>query len=412
MKVVVFMLSILCIVKKPVKCIPELQLVQIIFAHKTYAPILELTNSKDTDLPYPLSYEYFNTAPIGMPRTGMLNMYALGVHLREVYDEFLGDVYTCETMKMQTAEYPLSMLSGQLVNAGLWPPAKIQQWSVDLNWQPIPTDYTLAREDTLLLGAHCPSFILEMEKVLNMVQVRERLTHYSSLFDYISRSTGIKVQRPSEVALLYAVLETKADLNQSLPHWAEDIFPDGGMYNVSLLEYDLLWQTPLQKQLNGGTILKEILANSLMYIDGQIPEERKLMIYSGNERNIVGVLKGLNLWSPHIPNEAASVIFEMYFDNETESYGVKINYYTGVDGITIPLKMSNCTEICPIKTFLYSILDMLPQNAERLCNWRKINLSDKPVRLNNTIYSGSVWHTSKSIILTFLLIISLFNNSC
>lgn len=70
-------------------------------------------------------------------------------------------------------------------------------------------DYTLAREDTLLLGTQCPSFILEMEKVLNMVQVRERLTHYSSLFDHISRSAGIKVQRPSEVALLYAVLETK-----------------------------------------------------------------------------------------------------------------------------------------------------------------------------------------------------------
>lgn len=123
----------------------------------------------------------------------------------------------------------------------------------------------------------------------------------------------------------------QADLNQSLPHWAKDIFPDGGMYNVSLLEYDLLWQTPLQKQLNGGTILKEILANSLMYIDGQIPEERKLMIYSGNERNIVGVLKGLNLWSPHIPNEAASVIFELYFDNETESHGVKVHSFKKIN---------------------------------------------------------------------------------
>ena len=39
-----------------------------IFAHKTYAPILELVNSNDTDLPHLLSYEYFDTAPIGMPR--------------------------------------------------------------------------------------------------------------------------------------------------------------------------------------------------------------------------------------------------------------------------------------------------------------------------------------------------------
>lgn len=116
----------------------------------------------------------------------------------------------------------------------------------------------------------------------------------------------------------------QADLNQPLPYWARDIFPNGGMYNVSLLEYDLLWETPLQKKLNGGAIVREILVNSLMYIKGDIPRKRKLMMFSGNERNVVSVLKSLNLWSPHIPNEAASVIFELYFDNETESHGVKV----------------------------------------------------------------------------------------
>lgn len=72
-------------------------------------------------------------------QNGRLNMYNLGVHLREVYGEFLGNIYTVETMKMQTAEYPLSMMSGQLVNAGLWPPVENQQWNIDMNWQPIPT---------------------------------------------------------------------------------------------------------------------------------------------------------------------------------------------------------------------------------------------------------------------------------
>lgn len=69
---------------------------------------------------------------------GMLNMYNLGVHLRTIYDEFLGEIYMQETTKMQTAEYPLSILAGQLVNAGLWPPAKQQRWNADINWQPIP----------------------------------------------------------------------------------------------------------------------------------------------------------------------------------------------------------------------------------------------------------------------------------
>lgn len=69
----------------------------------------------------------------------MLNMYNLGAHLRETYNDFLGDTYRQETMKMQTADYPLSMISGQLVNAGLWPPAEIQKWDSDIDWQPIPT---------------------------------------------------------------------------------------------------------------------------------------------------------------------------------------------------------------------------------------------------------------------------------
>lgn len=64
-------------------------------------------------------------------------MYNLGVHLRETYDEFLGEKY--EIMKMQTTEYSLSILSAQLVNAGLWPPSQRQMWMEGINWQPIPT---------------------------------------------------------------------------------------------------------------------------------------------------------------------------------------------------------------------------------------------------------------------------------
>lgn len=65
-------------------------------------------------------------------------MYNLGVYLREIYNEFLGDIYTSEIMKIRTTEHSLSILSAQLVNAGLWPPTKSQIWIENLNWQPIP----------------------------------------------------------------------------------------------------------------------------------------------------------------------------------------------------------------------------------------------------------------------------------
>ncbi|XP_053989048.1 venom acid phosphatase Acph-1-like isoform X2 [Hylaeus volcanicus] len=340
-----------------------------------------------------------------MPDTGRLNMYNLGVHLREVYGQLLGDIFTTEVMKMHTTEYPLSMMSAQLVNAGLWPPAESQVWNSDLNWQPIPTEYVSIDKDTLLLGTRCPNFISEMKRVLSTPEMQRTMLHYLPLFNYVSKHSGMEIKEPFEAALLYATLETKADLNQSLPDWAEEIFPHGSLYNVTLLEYDLLSQTKLQRQLNGGTIIKEILANTLDYIQENIPEERKLMIYSGNDRNIAAVLKSLNLWSPHIPNEGASVIFELYFDNETQSHGIKINYYTGVEGDTILLTMPNCTKICPLQTFLNSVYDVLPKSAELLCNWR--HAGDETL-LESTVYGSSESHKLSSVIILFSFIIISF----
>lgn len=73
-------------------------------------------------------------------QTASLTMYNLGVHLRDVYGDFLGDkLAKYETTKMRTTQYALSMLSAQLVNAGLWPPTKKQMWIMGFNWQPIPT---------------------------------------------------------------------------------------------------------------------------------------------------------------------------------------------------------------------------------------------------------------------------------
>ncbi|XP_033322530.2 venom acid phosphatase Acph-1 [Megalopta genalis] len=398
------MLCWLCILITAIKAKPELQLLQIIFAHKTYAPISPLVYSNDSSFPTALTYDYFNFATLQMPNVGKLNMYDLGTHIRNVYDKFLGMQYRSETMKVRTAEYPLSILSAQLVNAGLWPPTNLTKWSDDIDWQPIPFDYAIADEDTLLLGLDCPSFASEMESLMMSDDVKSELLHHKPLFDYVSNHTGMKMLYPSDIALLYAVFETKVSLNESLPYWAKDIFPDGEMLNVTLLKYDLLSQTPLQKKLNGGTFIKEILGNILGYIQGNISSERKLMLYSGNDRNIAGILKSLDVWSPHIPNEAASVIFESYYDNETDHHGIKINYYTGVEGDIIPLTIPSCTDICPLDKFINIVFDVIPENSKLLCHWKNFNISEEETILFNVTYSRSESHQLCNVILIFVCV--------
>lgn len=406
-----YLLWILCALAGSVQSKPELKMLHVVFAHKLYAPLQDVSRNNGSEIPRNLTYEYFNYATIDIPNTGKLNMYNLGTYLRKTYDKFLGDFYTKDVTKMRTAEYPMSILSAQLVNAGLWPPNNQQKWHETLNWQPLPADYLKLREDTLLMGTHCPSFQIELKNVLKVTGMSELPKQYSPLFAYLSNNTGIKIEQISDVALLYATLETKADLNQTLPNWAKDIFPHGAMYNVSMLLYDTLSESQLQKQLNGGTMLKEIAGNLLRYIQGVIPHSRKIMLYSGNDRNVAGLLKSMDTWSPHIPNEAAAVIFEMYHDNVTNTHYVKIKYYTGTDGDTIPLKIRNCTEMCSLKTFLNAYFDLMPESEQLLCNWRVPSYYNMTMRPEMKYINNSALCAPMNLLTIMLLMITLsFSN--
>lgn len=185
-----------------------------------------------------------------------MNLFNLGVELKRTYGEFLGDIYNPNIMEVRTSEYVLSMISAQLVNAGLWPPTDIQKWNDELDWQPIASglcsseqntphinktkilsfinsftlilhnmfffysDYVPVEEDTLLLGSLCPIFE-EEEKMINN-KWESKITMHKSLFDYVSINYGKKVERPSDLALIYSTLETIVKF--SLSHYIYEKF--------------------------------------------------------------------------------------------------------------------------------------------------------------------------------------------
>nr|XP_050869221.1 venom acid phosphatase Acph-1-like [Vespula vulgaris] len=384
--------------------IEELKLLQIIFMHKQYVPYQDIMRNNMTLLSNNFSYHYINSMTKDIPKIGKMNMYNLGAYLRRRYDKFLGDVYTSKIMKMRTTEFPLSQISAEIVNAALWPPSELQKWNNDLNWQPIPFEYTRMEKDTLFLGTYCPRFKIEELKAEKDMQ--KIILHHTPLFHYVSNHTGIKMTKPSDIEYLYNILYTKAAYNLSLPHWATETFPDGEIYNVTLLQYDLLSKTTIQKQLNGGTFLKEIIVNALKYIQGNITKDRKIMMYSGDDRNIVGILKALNLWSPHIPSEATSLIFELYFNNVTSKYGVKINYYTGIHKENIFLTLPECSIICPLDIFSKIVLNSVPVNEESLCQWTNDSLHTNMTSENNA--SNQNFHKWINTILLLILVVMMY----
>ncbi|XP_015117678.1 venom acid phosphatase Acph-1 [Diachasma alloeum] len=358
---------------------PELQLVHVVFSHKFYAPV-ETTNG--TIFPGILDYQHFLEQAVDMDNKAKMDMFNLGVFLRQKYDPFLGKIYHPDFMQMRTTEYVLSMISGMLVNAGLWPPAEVQKWKQDLDWQPIPTEYEPAERDTLLMGYLCPTFKAEEEELNgNFSSVK---AGHEEFFKYINSHYEKELKTPWEIAMLYSCLETIAAQNVTLPPWASHIFPNGEMENVTLAAYETLSKTRLQKTLNGGPLLKKILNDSLAHQNRNGTSKLKLLMYSGEDRNVMALLQNLGAWTPHILKQGASIIFEVHRDSNSPEYTIKMSYLTDVDSYKlVPLKLNDCGEYCPLTKFGSILKDILPTDEKFICHQKQVLPTQPPTSSPN-----------------------------
>ncbi|KAK0182665.1 hypothetical protein PV327_000778 [Microctonus hyperodae] len=365
----------------------ELKLVHAIFSHKLYAPV-QLNNSPKNaadNLPRKLNYRFFLEQTDDMNNEAKMDLYNFGVFLRDKYDGFLGEIYYPEIMRMRTSEYVLSMISGQLVDAGLWPPAPAQKWDSALNWQPVVTDYVPAERDTLLLGTLCPSFKHEHKLALKNVSSTKTMLGYYEIFNFLSEQSKFIIDDPSGVELLYSSFETLNSYKLPLPDWGTKLFTNGSMESITLSSYELLSYSTLQKQLNGGTLLKQIIKDTLADKINDSKRKLKISLYSGEERNLIGVLQSMDLWKPHILNPVESLIFEIYQKSPGEQYTVKLNYYDGDAKNIQDLTLPGCGKFCPIDEFEKYLHDIIPKvHEKKLCELNSIPHTGSGVSLKDS----------------------------
>ncbi|XP_011500277.1 PREDICTED: venom acid phosphatase Acph-1-like [Ceratosolen solmsi marchali] len=364
--------------------------------NKLYVPDC---NSSSTLLTVPknFTYEYFLKNAVDLPNTAKMQLFNLGTYLRKTYDAFLGSLLLGDTMEMRTTEFSVSIIAGELINAGLWPPVESQIWKEDLLWQPIPFIYDAAEDDTLLLGTLCPNFEYETNKVL----MEHKLTMaQTKLLNYLNNEGKVKITNPIEVALLYFSIENSNELNQRQPDWLMKVFPSENMLNLTLTAYDLLSKTIVQKRLNGGSIIKTIIKHSKDKINGILSSDRKINIYSGDDRNLAGVLKVLKIPFYEIPHVGGALIFELFV--EENKYFIKINYYTGINNEAIPYTLDGCDLFCPIEKFSELVADILVEDKESPCS-SMMKMTDKE---NIASYgaSAAVSLTSQTLFIAFSLI--------
>ncbi|KAH0568807.1 hypothetical protein KQX54_021501 [Cotesia glomerata] len=351
--------------------IPESSLeykhVTVVFRHGDRTPDNSEMYPND---PYK-SYDFSQDGYGQLTREGKRRAYKLGQRLRTLYYNFLGD-YDPKYLVARSTDYDRTKTSLQLVLAGLFPPSDSQIWNENLKWQPIPTTYAKRADDSLLVPILCPRYIAELNRVIELPEMKEEIEKFRSLMQNLTVITGKNLSTPFDFLLLYNVLMAESSMRLPLDKWATDIFPHGLLLNGTVLDYEMKNSNDDLKRLRGGMLLRNITDTMMDIINGTENVEQKITIFSGHDTNVASLLFIFGAYYPHMPEYSSSVMVELIkYDFD---YYVRIRYYLGIPQVVKDIQIPGCDVFCPFNDFMvFRHGDRTPDAKEQYPNDLYVN---------------------------------------
>ncbi|XP_015117695.1 venom acid phosphatase Acph-1 isoform X2 [Diachasma alloeum] len=281
--------------------------------------------------------------------------YDLGVHIRQQYDEFLGEIYHPKMVRALSSDRDRTRMSLQLAMAGAFPPSPAQQWNPNLLWQPVIVNY-VSDPDFLLMSIESPRFAAEFKKSLQLPGVQKQLAEYSELMRNLTVWTGKPIVKTKDVAAIYNYLMALSSMGLKLPEWTEGIFPDGSLLKATVFHFRLCSYTNRLKALNGGIILKNFTDTMSSAINGSEPD-LKMNLFGGHDHNIASLLDILGVYEPYVPRYSSAIFVELLESDDHVHY-VRVYYYKGIPVDRVPVNMPGCGELCPFDQFIELFSDI------------------------------------------------------
>lgn len=362
----VLLLNLFVSLEQPVL---HLELVQVMMRHGERTPLLKETYPKD---PYNEStYEPWGIAQL--TNRGKMTEYRIGTMLRQRYNHFLESIYHPRDIYAVSSDTDRTKMSLQLMLAGLYPPDTIQTWNSDLLWLSIPTHYAPERVDMLLKPEGCSIYKTALTEVKKMKEVRDKIAIYKDFFKFLSEKTGLVIEEPLLAYEVYNLLTAQKTMNLTLPEWCTDeVYRK--MQDIVVLEYEIRAYTTQLKRLNGGMLIKKFIDN--MNVKSENTNPRKMYVYSGHEVNLAAFARAHNISEPRLPDYGSTFIFEKLRDEENNLY-IRIILWTGSTEKLMPIKLASCDEICPLKTYLGLVREMIPSDEEMTCLWDNLTREEQ-----------------------------------
>ncbi|XP_011310110.1 venom acid phosphatase Acph-1 [Fopius arisanus] len=339
----------------------QLRLVNIVFRHGDRAPLTADGETFPTS-PY-LTSNFPPYGPSQLTNKGRKRAYELGIHIRNQYDQFLGDFYYPPHIIARSSNTDRTKMSLQLVMAGIFPPVNDQKWNPKLNWQPVVVNYETS-PDPLLNPFNCTKYKEELEMVENSLDVQEEKLRYKDLLKNLTEWTGKSFTTGQDYENLYSYLTALYSMELPLPNWTRGIFPEGGVKELALLNLRIKSYTQRLKTLNGGMILRNFTGNMQNAIDETEPNA-KMVLLSGHDENIAGLLITLGVFESDHPQYSSAIFMELLEDDG--EYYVRISYYLGIPAERTRIIIPGCNELCPFKKFVQLYSQLIPSEEDMKC---------------------------------------------
>lgn len=140
-------------------------------------------------------------------KDGKQDVYQLGQHLRDMYQELIGTHYSTNKVYIRSTDYDRTLMSAQLIAAGLFPPSDDGIWNEQINWQPIPI-HTIPISQEHLLAWHipCPRFVFLFEYYKQSAERKSLIEKYKFSIEQWEKHAGKKLELLGDVMYLYDTL--------------------------------------------------------------------------------------------------------------------------------------------------------------------------------------------------------------
>lgn len=213
----------------------------------------------------------------------------------------------------------------------------------------------------------CPRYHEAVEEVLASNEVKEVLDENASLFEELTKHTGMPIKTPDDIQSLYGTLRAESEYGLRLPKWTQDYYPEK-LTNLTDLSYIYNIYTDEMKQIKAGPFIKKLVTEFENKRDGTLkPKELKISLYTGHDSSVVNVLSGLNVWHKQNPTYGIMAMFELVRDKKSNEIGVQMYLRNSTTSGAFPLTIPGCEHFCPLDKFIAFGNEVIPNDHAALC---------------------------------------------